>query len=346
MRICLLARFFDYRGTGITRMATELLQGLVEKGYSIHTVSTKGTSLYSYFWYTSVGIPSRLPRKDIDVYHAVTSPMEGIWLPRDKGITTYCDLIPVTNPERFGSGMGYSRWKNFIGRMYSKIGWKLASQTKILTCTSEEVKQELISYLEVPEYKVRVIRMGIREDLLPSKRRDKIFRIGYLGQLDKRKRVSLLIEAFRASKIDGELVIAGKGLDESRLKEQLNSDPRIKFLGLVPDNNLAAFYNSLDLFVFPTWVEGYGLPIVEAMACKKPVIVLSDSIIPQEVKSRCIIVENLEMVLGDKNHLEGLCRGVDYDSNYAFAKEHSWAKYVNSYIKLYEELVTGATGWE
>jgi glycosyltransferase involved in cell wall biosynthesis len=88
-------------------------------------------------------------------------------------------------------------------------------------------------------------------------------------------------------------VIGGSGNDYQRLKKLSQDDKRIQFVGFVPQEKQTDFYNSLDLFVFPSKIEGYGLPIVEAMACKKPVIVLSDAIIPEDVMSNCTVVENL-----------------------------------------------------
>ena len=163
-------------------------------------------------------------------------------------------------------------------------------------------------------------------------------RIGYLGMLDRRKRVDVLVDSFRRSRLDAELVIAGRGLDESILREIAGGDTRIRFLGFVKEENLCSFYNSLDIFVFPTWLEGYGLPIVEAMACGRPVVVLSDAIIPQEVKQRCIKVDSLDLLFDNQAFLEILCKSVDCKSNYEWAKNHDWGRCVDEYIKLYREI--------
>jgi glycosyltransferase involved in cell wall biosynthesis len=200
---------------------------------------------------------------------------------------------------------------------------------------SEHVKKEVIRIFGIDEDRVKVIKSGIRGDLEPLPKKDKVFRVGYLAQLDRRKRVDLLIKAFKKSDLD-ELVIGGKGLDEGILKILAGGDKRIKFLGFIPDEELVNFYNSLDVFIFPTAIEGFGLPIVEAMACGKPVIVLDDAIIPWEVKRRCIIVENLDIVLGYKDYLERICKGIDIEGNYNWAKSHSWNKCIEEYEKLYE----------
>lgn len=338
MKICLLTRYPDFRGRGVGRVYKEIRNGLVKRGHSVYTISTTGTSLYSYFWYTLLGIPFKLPRKDIDVYHAIAT-MEGMWLPRDKSIVTFHDLFTTTNPERVGAGMGYASWKTFVGIQYFKLGSKLASRCRFLVCVSNKTKEDVIKYIGAPESKIRVIRSGISNNLRPQPKRSKVFRVGYLGQLDRRKRIYLLIQSFKESPIGGELVIAGVGPDEAALKELAGEDARIKFLGLVPEDSLVNFYNSLDVFVLPTWIEGYGLPIVEAMACKKPVVVLTDAIIPQEVKSRCIIVEDLDLPFGNLSYLEGLITHVDYEGNYEWAKGHSWDTAVDEYIKLYKEII-------
>jgi len=336
MRVCLLGRHFSLHGAGLGRVSMEIRNGLVKRGHSVHTISTNGDSLYSYFFYTLCEVPIRLRKEKVDVWHAVT-PMEGMWLPKRKCIVTFHDLHLITNSDRVGAGMGGNNLKNLIAKEYFRFAVGIAKGCSRVVAVSEKTKEDLVEYLGVPEEKIKVIKSGIRNDLIPTNRREKVFRVGYLGQLDKRKRVDLLIEAFKRSNLD-ELVIGGVGLDASMLKKQAEGDNRIKFLGLIPDNELADFYNSLDVFVFPTAIEGYGLPIVEAMACRKPVIVLSDTIIPQEVKSRCIIVEDLEYVLGNKGYLEGLCKNVDYDGNYEWAKSHSWDRCVESYIELYKEI--------
>ena len=99
------------------------------------------------------------------------------------------------------------------------------------------------------------------------------------------------------------------------------------------EERMADFYNSLDLFVFPTKIEGYGLPIVEAFACKKPVIVLGDAIMTDEIKSRCTQVDNLTDFLKSPKSTQ------DIEANYAFAKTHDWNICVEEYIKLYQRVL-------
>lgn len=93
------------------------------------------------------------------------------------------------------------------------------------------------------------------------------------------------------------------------------------------------FYNSLDVFVFPSLTEGFGMPIVEAMARKKPVITLEDSDIPLEIKEKHVYVkEDLSYVIQNKKYNCNLTK------NYQFSKEYSSKNICNKLMKLYESI--------
>jgi len=316
-------------------VSSEIANGLEKAGHSVRRISTDGKSLYSYFFYTLLEIPAKLP-KGYGVYHALT-PMEAMWLPKDRSVVTFHDLFQITNPDKLGSGLGYSKWKNFVGTRYFALAVNIAKNCRQVVAVSQKTKDELVEYLGVPEDRITVITSGIRPDLEPKPKPDKVFRIGYLGQLDRRKRVNLLIDAFKDSEFE-ELSIGGVGVDSEMLKYQANGDECIEFLGLVPDKDLVHFYNRLDIFVMPSWVEGYGLPIVEAMACKKPVVVLQDADIPWEIKKRCVVVDNLGMALANRGYLERRIKMIDIEDNYRFAKGHDWDRCVSRYVELYREI--------
>jgi len=342
MKVCLLTRRPSLDSGGIGRVSLEITNGLVKRGNSVQTIFANNMGLVGYFKYTFLDNMFNIP-KGCDIYHAIT-PMESIWIPKDKGIATILDIIPVVHPELHGARMGGNRMKYTIGKACFTIGCKQAVKCRYVTCISNHVKQEFIEHFDIDEHKVKVIRLGIRDDLKPLPKKDKTFRVGYLGQLDRRKRVNLLVSAFKKSKIDGELVLGGKGIDEQGLKELAQGDPRIKFLGFIPDTELVDFYNSIDIFIFPTAIEGYGLPPVEAMACKKPVIVLEDAIIPSDVKRRCVVVESLDQVFSISEGLEEefyieLCESVDIEDNYKWAKSHDWDTTIDEYTKLYKEVI-------
>ena len=336
MKVCLLTRNPTLDSGGIGRVSLEIRNSLLRRGDSVRTVFAPNMGLAGYFKYCFLDNRLHMP-KDYDIYHAIT-PMESIWVPKDKSIATVLDIIPIVHPELHGARMGGNKAKYTIGKACFDVGCRQAAKCRYVVCISDHVKQEFIEHYNVNENKVKVIRLGIRGDLHPTPKRDTTFRIGYLGQLDRRKRVDLLVRAFVKSRIDGELVLGGRGIDESGLKELAQGDKRIKFAGFVPDDRLVDFLNSMDVLVFPTSIEGYGLPPVEMMACRRPVIVLADAIIPREVKDRCIVVDNLEAALSSISNIGNLCRSMDIEGNYQWAKSHNWEATVDEYVKLYKEV--------
>jgi len=336
MKICLLSRRFTLESGGIGRVGISLRDGLRRLGHEVITVETSEEDLAHYFMYSFWSIKNKIP-KGMDIYHAIT-PMESIYLPKHKSVATILDIIPITHPDKHGARMGGSKIKYTIGRTCFDIGVKKAIECAKVVCISDHVKDEVIEHYNVSSDKISTIRLGIRDDLKPLHIKDRIFRIGYLGQLDRRKRVDLLIKAFKESDIKGELLIAGKGFNEAEFKELAKGDERIRFIGYIENGEIKIFYNNLDYLCFPTSIEGFGLPPVEAMACKVPCIVLSDAIIPEEVKERCIVVNSLSKAfraIQNGNYVGA----VHLNSNYEFARLHNWNNTVNEYVKLYEEIL-------
>jgi glycosyltransferase involved in cell wall biosynthesis len=334
MRICLVTRFFDLRNGGIGRFSTEMLAGLKKRGYEIMPVSTNRKSSIGHVIYSTVDLAFGLPR-GCDVYHCLT-PLEAIYVRKKLSVVTYHDLIPWAHLKDMEThyAQGWMKAMRRLGsKYYFKAAAKIASRCRFIACNSEYTKKELIEHLGVDESRVNIVRFGISQNLEPGPKKDSVFRVGTLSYLGPRKRIDLLIQAFLAADVDGELIIGGVGKDYHRLKRLACQDARIKFPGFIPEEKLPEFYNSLDFFIFPTKIEGYGLPIVEAFACKKPVILLSDAIVTDEIKSRCTLVDNLIDFFRNSKTDQ------DIEANYSFARTHDWDACVQEYLNLYQQVL-------
>lgn len=339
MNICMLARSFQLSRGGTGRVALELRNRVTEAGHLVTTVEAPDAGVLGYAKFGLIDCLIRRPRAD--VYHAI-SPIEGMWLPREYSVVTYHDLFILSDPERVGAGVAHSNILRELARLYWRYAAILSSRARALVAVSDDTKQVMMKHLNIAADKVTVIRSGIPDELdyipRPPRGEDDPLIFGYLGQLDRRKRVDMLIRAFRTANehgcLDADLAIGGMGIDEAHLRELAGDNPRIHFFGLIADCNLNSFYNGLDWFVFPTMLEGYGLPPVEAMACKVPVVVMKDAIIPDEVKRRCFQTEDLTAFLinAPKIKVTGL------EDNYHWAKSHDWARAVGEYISIYEEV--------
>lgn len=342
MDVCLLTRYFNTNnteGVGIGKVSGELYKHLVGKNIYLYPIACGSGGLFTYFTYSLLEIPHQIMNLKFDVYHALT-PVESLWIPKEKSIVTIHDLFSLVNVKAMGSGVTGNSLIMKLAQAYYQKACNEAVKCKRIVCVSEKTKTQLVSLFHLNPERVKVIHSGISSNLKPKKREHTDFSIGYLGALDRRKRVNLLLEAFIKSKIEASLIIGGQGLEEEKLRDIARSNTRnnILFMGYIPELDINDFYNSLDLFIFPTSMEGYGLPLIEAMACGKPTVVLEDSDIPAEIKKRCIVVKDLTDFLEDLNTSKEILKEVDLESNLKFAETHKWENTAKEYYKLYEEI--------
>jgi len=344
MDICLLARYFSLRNGGIGRYAMSLREGLLKRGYDVYGVSEDmwlqwfmPDSLTHYFLYSLVGIPMLMPR-DCDVYHA-TQVIESIYLPYGEKptVATVHDLIPLFYA---GTLVKTHYTSNVVEWLLTKTWFKhtlmKAVNADIVVSVSEEVAYQLIESTDIDPEKVVVIPNGIPDTLVDKPKPDDTPRIGFLGYLDPRKRVDLLIEAYKASRHGGELWIAGDTRDlkyKAYLMRLARGDKRIKFLGFWPDDKLVDFYTSIDLLIFPSMIEGYGLPIVEALACGRPVVTLDDAIIPRDIKSHTVSISVNELTSIMENPPKPAREDVKW------AQQHRWSTVIDKILDAYKSLV-------
>lgn len=170
---------------------------------------------------------------------------------------------------------------------------------KIITLVitnSNETRRTLLKNNKslLPDEKIKVIYNGIdleQFDRLPFfelyQRKGREILIGNAGRLDEGKGQKYLIEIAQklcSRKIAFKILVAGKGPQESTLKQlslKAGLENQIIFLGFV--DNMKAFMENIDIFAFTSLSEGFGYVLIEAMACKKPVIAFNNSSIPEIV---------------------------------------------------------------
>jgi hypothetical protein len=136
---------------------------------------------------------------------------------------------------------------------------------------------------------------------------------------------------------------SGNTENHSHSNKSWNMDGKIAFLVRKVNKHMYTGYvHNLDVDVDHSYTTRSLIAhnCVEAMACKKPVIVLKDAIIPSDVKDRCIAVDNLNIVFRDKSVLLNLYKHTDIDSNYKWARQHDWNTTIAEYTKLYREVVS------
>jgi len=311
MNVCLIVRRLSTTVGGIAVYTRNLIQALKREE---HEVELSPGEKFSYLLWQFFEVPLWLVRSKCNVYHAA-GVVEGITLPifkpkAEKRITIH-DLIPLKYPRKGLKGL-FERF--FIG-----LGLFSARKCDVIYAVSHLTKVDLVHFAGIPEDKIKVIHQPIDERFFREPRRwgkfrepDK-FMIGYISRMDYHKRHALLVELFkRWDNPNARLLLVGIGKEFERVKQLTEGDGRIRLLGFIPDDELVEFYDSLDIYVHASLYEGWGLPIMEALARKKPVIVFQDAEIPGEVKERCLVtssnrlVETLDRLCMDRKTLRKL----------------------------------------
>nr|WP_316642741.1 glycosyltransferase family 1 protein [uncultured Roseateles sp.] len=185
-------------------------------------------------------------------------------------------------------------------------------KAKLTVCVSEFVKQEMMEFFGLPADRLLTVHHGVSEEFRPLcavtaaeqvKRRQGLEGpyFLYVGKLHENKNIVRLIEAFHQfiaeSRCEAVLVLVGRqvwgsdGILETIVR--LRMTQRVRLLGHQPQSALPALYSAATAFVFPTLWEGFGLPVVEAMACGTPVIASNVASLPEVTGGAALLVDPL-----------------------------------------------------
>ncbi len=232
-----------------------------------------------------------------------------------------------------------------------------ARRATALIAISESTCQDMTRVLAVPPAKISVIPYGIAPDFRPvpaSMSADARRRFGlpnpcivYVGNLEPRKNLVALLQAFARLVERGlphSLVLVGsRGWHDDDIfstSRSLRLADRVLFLGYVPQAELPAIYGAADAFIYPSLYEGFGLPLLEAMACGVPVVTSNVSSMPEVVADAGILVDphsvdaladGLQRVVTDRSLHDELSRkGLER------AKLFTWDRTARETLAVYE----------
>jgi glycosyltransferase involved in cell wall biosynthesis len=293
------------------------------------------------------GLPRRARTADVDLLH-VTGFDAPLWKPRPVVLTVH-DLIGLLFPANLPpvSRFYWSRWLPRTIRWADRI-----------IAVSEHTRTDLNRVLGIPPQRIKVIHNGVDEEFQPLQNPNALetvrqrYRLPtalilYLGTLEPRKGVGTLIAAYGtlAEEIPHDLVIAGKRgwytAPLFRQVETLGLGQRVHFTGYIPEDDLPALYNLAQLFVYPSRYEGFGLPVLEAMACGLPVICTNAASLPEIVGDAALLVppDDAEALAAAMRRTlndivleaEMVARGLE------LARRFTWEKTAQKTVQAYEE---------
>jgi len=258
-----------------------------------------------------------------------------------KKVTTIHDLAVYANPENIP--------KKIIDVHKRRLNW-VAKECDAIIADSYNTKEDIIKYLKIPDNKIHVIQLGVDKSFSPqghesiSQLKKKYYIEGdYIlafGAPGFRKNVEGVIKSFKKMQKDipHNLVIIGSTGDA-----YTDENDRIIRLPYVEFSELPTFYSGASCFVYPSYYEGFGLPILEAMACGCPVV-SSDRGSLKEIVGNSLIVDpddegdiaakiHTILTLSDQEYASQVKKGLEH------AKQFSWEKTAKETLKIYEEVL-------
>lgn len=307
MRIGAEARWMGLHMTGFGRYARNLLRELkpllppgsfsayVDKPYEIPELfADGGMERIVVPWrppfYKQLGIQLDIVRRrrGFDLFHFLyNSPP--LWTPCPFVLTLH-DLSYFYVPNMV----------SWVNRTTSWMQFRLkAARARRIIALTENTRRDIVRWLRIPESRIDVVYHGVEPAFAPAppeRKASLAHRLGldrpfllYVGTYLPHKNLDLLIRAF--ARVAGswpgplELVLAGKpgrnSANIQRLVRHLGLEDRIRMPGFVPEEDLPALYSLCQAFVFPSKYEGFGMPLLEAMACGAPVLSSRSSCLPE-----------------------------------------------------------------
>ncbi len=363
-------------GNYVRRLVDALLQQDTSNSYTLLTsgrptrehqfpqaANVRGRSLYipnrylNILWYRwCLPLNATYFTGQTDIYHGPDFALPPLGKGPKKVVTVH-DLAFLDYPEYAVPA---------LSAYLKKIVAKSVANADVICTVSEEVSRTLMQHFSTPREKLTVIPNGVNpylrrisEPVLLEATRHKFGLQSPLvftaSTLEPRKNHSGLIKAFcqahKQKHGPAMLAIAGgKGWlyeETEQLVRDLQLEDKVRFLGRVSDYDLVTLYSLADVFAFPSFAEGFGLPPLEAMACGLPVITSNTTSLPEVVGDAALLVDPhdteeishaIMRILADKNLQEDL-----RSKGYERVKQFTWEESARKMLSIYQQLYDGVT---
>ncbi|HMD71324.1 MAG TPA: glycosyltransferase family 1 protein [Bryobacteraceae bacterium] len=270
------------------------------------------------------------------LFHGLNQRLPALALPRS--VATFHDLFVMTSE--------YST-PEFRARFTGQARDAAARATAVIA-VSEFTRQQVISHLGVAPERVHVVHHGIRGNPPAGgagERRERV--ILSVGAIQKRKNIARLVGAFETVSADWRLALAGSaGYGSEEILARIAASPaagRISVLGYISPAELASWYARCSVFAFPSLDEGFGMPVLEAMAAGAPVLTSNRSALPEVAGDAALLVdpenaETLGKALRDLTESEDLRRDLARRGSLR-AQLFTWEKAVRATWEVYRQVL-------
>lgn len=271
------------------------------------------------------------------------------WIPftvfKSKKIAIVHDLMSKIYPENYKS----------IMKLYLYTYFRRIKKADKIIAVSKTTKEDIIKYLNIPSDKIEVIYNGVDTLLHNNLNYDEVDRsdinfknkyLFYIGEMRKNKNLINAVKGFEKYYLETQddiyFYIAGKkSFEYENIQEYIKNSSikdRVKFLGYVSDELKIKLYKYSFAFIFVSFYEGFGIPILEAMSCKVPVITSNCSSMKEIATNSALLVNpnDISEIATSINKLNNkLLRDNIIKEGIKCSKMYSWDNSINAFKDLF-----------
>ncbi|MBF0474594.1 MAG: glycosyltransferase family 4 protein [Deltaproteobacteria bacterium] len=288
------------------------------------------------FFSSLINPPRRLD--EFDIIHCPVPIAPFFFKPKAKVVMSIHDLIPNLFPQ-------YNTVRRNIYFKYL-LKHRLNRVDKLIS-VSESTRQDLIRLFHIPPERITTVYEGVDEQFQPTDNPKEDFILA-VSTLEPRKNLKEIINSYIRLKkqyhISAKLFLVGRcgWYYHDILKVPAEYRDDVKFLGYVPRDRLVELYQTALFFVFPSFYEGFGLPVLEAMACGCPVITSNQSSLPEVGGQACHYVDPykpsemdqaIHLLLTDETYRTDLTAG-----GLVQAQKFTWKKCAEETLAVYKSM--------
>ncbi len=342
------------RPTGIGRYTTQLARALADLGTSL-TLGTRCSHLHRHrhrlripsvkrFWIQEPWWP---PGGRSDVIHVTDSRVPRWNSPR---VATLHDVVHLLPEERVGGSISTAQFRAKKLEAYQSV----ATDCHRIIAVSDTTRRDFLEGVDCDPDKVVVVRHGIdplfrpvdrdRADRMLQERKIPTDAVIYVGDLSKRKNIRGMVRGFLAAELgDVPLVIAGDptfGGDELIDWIDEVGMGRVQLVGWLGDDVLPALYSSARALLYCTHYEGFGLPVLEAMACGTPVVISASGATPEIAAGAAETCQQKD----PQSIAQALHRALGHDTDrrkraMEYAGTFTWQRCATETVEVYRQAV-------
>ncbi|WP_037320151.1 glycosyltransferase family 1 protein [Salegentibacter sp. Hel_I_6] len=289
-----------------------------------------------------------LKKDNIEIFHGLSGEIPlGLNKTNIKSVVTIHDLIFLRYPEFYSF---------FDKKIYKRKFTHAAKTADAVIAVSQQTKDDIVDFLKIAPEKIEVIYQGCQKEyktLYPAEAIDKVIEkyklpqdyLLNVGTIESRKNIFAAVKAIKD--IDTHLIIVGSLTSYAeKIKEYIEKEgmeKKVTFLNGLSTYELAALYQGAKIFIYPSLFEGFGIPIIEALYSKTPVITTNYGCFPEAGGPDSVYVDpnniseisdNISSLLKDEDQRKKIA-----EKSFAYVQKFSDENIASNMIALYGKLV-------